>query len=198
MIIIIDGYNFLKSITGTKFISECQMRYWINYFEKYIYYRGNQVIVALDAGPYLFASSESHGAVDVWYAGQHQTADDWIKAWLTKNRHKDILLVTSDRQVRDCAENLGIVSISSQDFYKILQTVVEGQEHQEEMWLQSLHKTKNNEPNDAYLDNLMDQGSRNIVSIYKENEYTHPIDRTSQNKQKSKSDKAFLRKINKV
>lgn len=198
MIIMIDGYNFLKSITGTKFISEQQMRDWISYFEKYIGYKGNKVIVVFDAGPYLFASSDRYGAVEVWYAGQHQTADDWIKKWLSKNKEKDILLVSSDREIRDCAENLDVVSISSQDFYQLLDDLIEEQEHQQDIQMQSLHKTKQAEVSDAYLDNLMEVGSRNIVSVYKENEYTHETGRVSKNKQTSKADKVFLRKINKI
>ena len=198
MIIVIDGYNFLKSITGTKFISETQMRDWINYFEKYIYFRGNQIMVALDAGPYLFASFEKHGAIEVWYAGQHQTADDLIKNWLTKHKQKDVLLVTSDREVRDFADDLGVVSISSQEFYKILDSVIDEEEHQQEIQMQSLHKTKQAESSDVYLDNLMEMGSRDIVSVYKENEYTQEMERTSKSKHTPKSDKAFLKKINKI
>lgn len=198
MIILIDGYNFLKSITGTKFISEAQMREWLNYLEKYVYYRGNQVIIAFDAGPYLFASSDKQGAIEIWYAGQYQTADDWIKSWLNKNKEKDLLLVSSDREIRNFADGLGVVSISSQEFYAILNTVVHDQEQQQEIQIKSLHKTKDSDPSDVYLDNLMELGSRNIVSVYKENEYTHETERTPKNKQNSKSDKVFLRKINKI
>jgi predicted RNA-binding protein with PIN domain len=198
MIIIIDGYNFLKSITGTKFISESQMREWINYFQKYLFFRGNQIIMVFDAGPSFFESNDRHGSVDVWYAGQHQTADDWIKNWLTKNKHKDILLVSSDREIRDWADSLSVVSLSSQDFYKILHSVVKEEELEQKIQMQSLHKTKENEAADTYLDNLMEIGSRNIVSVYKENEYTQDIERTPKNKQDSKSDKAVLRKINKI
>ncbi len=198
MIIIIDGYNFLKSITGTKFISESQMHQWINYFQKYLFFRGNQIIVVFDAGPSFFQSNDRYGSVDVWYAGQDQTADDWIKNWLTKNKQKDILLVSSDREIRDWADSLSVVSLSSQDFYKILHNVVQEEELEQKVQIQSLHKTKENEQSDSYLDNLMEVGSRNIVSIYKENEYTQDIERTPKNKQNSRSDKAVLRKINKI
>ncbi|MBI2345129.1 NYN domain-containing protein [Candidatus Dependentiae bacterium] len=198
MIIVIDGYNFLKSITGTKFIPESQMLDWINYFQKYIYYRGNQIIVALDAGPYLYESYQRYGAVEVWYAGQYQSADDWIKNWLNKNKQKDILLVSSDREIRSCANDLGLVSISSQEFYDILDTVLQEQEHKQEIQMQSLHKTKQDDVSDLYLDSLMEMNSRSMVSVHKENEYTQDIKRTSKNKKNSKSDRNFLKKINKI
>ena len=198
MIIIIDGYNYLKSTTGSKFISDGQMREWIHALEKYVYYRGNQIIVVFDAGPYLFASSDRYGSVEVWYAGQYQTADDWIKAWLLKNKEKDLLLVSSDREIRNCADGLNLVSISSQEFFKIFNAVLEQEEHQEDILIQSVHKTKKDENSDDYLDHLMEAGSRSIVSVHKENEYTHGIQRTSKDKRTSKSDKFFLKKINKI
>ena len=198
MIIIIDGYNYLKSATGTKFVSEDKMREWIHALEKYVYYRGNHIIVVFDAGPYLFASSDRYGSVEVWYAGQYQTADDWIKTWLLKNREKDLLLVSSDREIRNCADRLNLVSISSQEFFKIFNAVLEQQEDEHEIHTQSVYKTKQDELSDDFLDHLMEVGSRNIVSAHKENEYTHETHRLSKDKHTSKLDKFFLKKINKI
>ncbi len=198
MIIVIDGYNFLKSITGTKFIPEAEMKDWIGYFQHYVSYRGNQVIVVFDAGPSFFESYDKQGNVDVWYAGQHQTADDWIKKWLGKNNNKDVLLVSSDREIRKWADELAVISISSQDFYTILNTVLAEQDYHPKIQIQSLYKTKQNEASDIYLDSLMEIGSRNVVSVYKEIEYTDPIQRIPKNKQNSKVDRAFLKKINKI
>jgi predicted RNA-binding protein with PIN domain len=198
MIIIIDGYNFLKSITGTKFISDVQMHQWISYFQKYLSFRGNQIVIVFDAGPSFFESHDKHGSVEVWYAGQYQTADDWIKKWLTKNRHKDILLVSSDREIRDWADSLSVVSLSSQEFYQILHNVVQEEELEQKVQMQSLHKTKEDEAVDTYLDNLMEMGSRSIVSVYKENEYTQGVERTPKHKKNSRTDRVVLKKINKI
>ena len=199
MIIVIDGYNFLKLVIGTTFVSDSQMSYWINYFQDYVDYRGNKIIIVLDAGPYTFQSYQKHGSVDVWYSGQYQTADDWIKNWLLKNKHKDILLVSSDREIRDFADGLNIVSIVSQEFYKIVDNLIE--ESKKEYIKESSQvfiKTKGYESSDRYLDSLMEMGSRDIVSVYKENDYTQKVDRNSKSKQESKIDKIFLKKINKI
>jgi len=201
MIILVDGYNFLKSITGTKFINDRQMNDWLSKFEQYMQKRANRVLLVFDAGPSFFASCEKVGSVEVCYAGQHQTADDWIKVWLEKNNQKDILLVSSDREIRFWAHQLGVVSISSQDFYKIFNEVLQEQQIIEKVPDFTLYKIKKNESNelmDEYLDKLMESAYFDIESFESKYEQDAQEQSVIHNKKVSKSDKALLKKIDKI
>jgi hypothetical protein len=188
----------LKSITGTKFITDHQMRDWIAKFEQYMQKRANKVLLIFDAGPSFFASCEKIGSVEVCWAGQHQTADDWIKSWLEKNNQKDILLVSSDREIRSWAHLLKVVSISSQDFYKIFHEVLQEQEHKEQVPDFRAYKTKCDEPSDEFLDALMGSVRIDIQLVgnkYQQDEQEQSLGNT---KKVSKSDKSLLKKIYKI
>lgn len=197
MIIIIDGYNFLKSITGAKFITDHQMQTWIGQFETYQKKRKNRVLIVLDAGPSFYPSCEKIRSIEICYSGQHQTADDWIKVWLDKNKQKDVLLVSSDREIRAWAHQVGVVSISSQDFYKIFKEVLQEHEIIEQASDLTLYKTKEYESSDFYLDALMESASLDL-SLIASKEDDKDQDFLRSNKKVSKSDKSLLKKIDKI
>jgi predicted RNA-binding protein with PIN domain len=198
MIILIDGYNFLKSITGTKFINEHQMRNWLSKFDLYVQKRANKILIVFDAGPSFFPSCEKTGSVDVCYAGQYQTADDWIKAWLEKNNQKDILLVSSDREVRTWAHQLGVVSINSQDFYKLFNDVLHEKQVTEKASDFVIYKIKKDEPSDDSLDRLMESAAYDIEAMGNKHQPDEEIRTVVHNKKVSKRDKSLLKKIDKV
>lgn len=197
MIIIIDGYNFLKSITGTTFINDRVMSDWMGKFQQYMHYRGNRIIMVFDAGPSYYPSSEWYGAVEVLYAGQDQIADDLLKKWLLKHRGLEVLLVSSDREIRDWAENLQLASISSQDFNRVFVDVMKREERQLSSFQQTMYKTKEDDCQDDFLDALMEMGSRDLVSGIIKNEYAENI-RVRDGKKASKTDKAAMKKIHKI
>ena len=121
-----------------------------------------------------------------------------IKIWLERNVGQDILLVTSDRQIRDYALNLGVVSISSQDFYKIFNRVAHQEELIEKRFADTVHKMKKNgEPVNPDLDEIMEQASRNLVADKVETEYDKNIRISSSSKIK-KADRQVHKKIDKI
>jgi len=197
VIIVIDGYNFLKSVTGTKFINDMVLNSWLLRFQEYVQVRHNKVVVVFDAGPYFFQMQEMVGLVEVWYSGQSQSADDLLKNWLQKNKNSDLLLVTSDRDVRQWAELLNILSINSQDFYKIFTDVMQREQVQNKAFHASIFKTKKNDPFDEKLDFLMDQGSKNLVQDIIKNGPSNSI-RLSNRKKISKLDSLIMKKIDKI
>lgn len=200
MIIIIDGYNFLKSITGTKFITEQQMHSWMETFEEYRKKRANKILMVFDAGPSYFPSCENIGSIEVCYAGQYQTADDWIKSWLEKNRQKDLLLVSSDREIRSWAQQMGVISLSSQDFYKLFKEALQESLYVQKIADLTLYKTKEEsfDDEDQSLDELMHAASLNLGLAG--NKYDKDQDEVvvKTNKKISKSDKSLLKKIDKI
>lgn len=197
MIIVIDGYNFLKSVTGSKFISDHVMHDWIVTFQEYIHLRGNELVLVFDAGPSLYPTVEHHGAVEVVYAGQHQTADDFLKKWLVKKQGCDVLLVTSDRDIRNWADTLRVTSISSQDFSRVLASVMQHEQRQLVVLQQTMYKTKEHNASDAALDDLMELGSRGLVSGNFKVEYEGLV-RVRDGKKASKADKSVMKKIDKI
>ena len=119
MTIIVDAYNFIKHISGATFISERNRLFWMDRFSDYVLLRNNEVILVFDAGPGLYKTAENYKNISIIYSGQRDSADDVIKTWLSSRHGKDILLVTSDREIRDFANSCNIVSISSEDFNRI-------------------------------------------------------------------------------
>lgn len=214
MIILIDAYNFLKSISAHKFVDDRVIQSWILQFQSYMSLRGNKIILVFDAGPFFYQTRDVRGGVEVIYAGHEKTADDVLKIWLERNAGQDILLVTSDRQVRDHALNLNVVSISSQDFYKVFKSVMQQQEVAEQKFTKTLHKMKKDDDansrvssrilaqdpevtNDQNLDQLMEQASRNLVADQFKNEYTEPV-RIREHTKMSKADRQIMKKIDKI
>lgn len=198
MIILIDAYNFIKSISAHKFVDDRVIQGWIVTFQSYMKLRGNKVILVFDAGPSFYQTRAVLGGVEILYAGHSQTADDLIKIWLERSLGQDILLVTSDRQIRDFGLNLGVVSISSQDFYKVFRSVMEQEEVAQQKFTQTLHKTKvDHGRQDHDLDALMEQASRQLVAGQCKNEYAEPA-RVRDSAKMSKQDRQLMKKIDKI
>jgi predicted RNA-binding protein with PIN domain len=198
VIIIIDANNYIKSISSVRTIDDRVIQSWILTFQNYMKLRGNKVILVFDAGPSFYQSQQNHAGVLVVHAGHSQTADDVIKIWLERNVGQDILLVTSDRQIRDYALNLAVISISSQDFYKIFNQVVCQEEVIEKRFADTVHKMeKNGEPANPDLDEIMEQASRNLVAGKVETGYDENV-RVSSSSKIKKADRQVHKKIDKI
>jgi len=170
---------------------------WIVAFQKYIHLRGNEVVLVFDAGPSFYPTIERHGAVEVVYAGQHQTADDFLKSWLVKKQDCDVLLVTSDREIRSWADTLHVASVSSQDFNRLFVDVMKHEQRQQVVLQQTMYKTKVHKVSDAALDDLMELGSRDLVGSNIKTEY-EGVFRVRDGKKVSKADRSIMKKINKI
>lgn len=195
MLIIIDAYNYMKITSGDKRISERAEREFLDQFQKYIRNRGNRLMVVFDAGPSLYKGHDQIGGVHIVYSGQMHSADDVIIEYVQAHAGEDILVVSSDREIRDAAKSCDIVSISSSDFHKIFTRVLEQYEDRELKISRDAVKTT--EESDSDLDRLMELGSRNISS-YDKNEVPFIPRYVKNNKKASKVDKWAMRKINKI
>lgn len=199
MIIIIDAYNYIKSISAQRFTDEQSIVSWITTFQNYTRIRGNRVILVFDAGPSYFQTKESYGNVQVVYAGHQRTADDVIKDWIQENAGFDVLLVTSDRQIRDHGQRFQITSINSFDFHKVFNSVMQQEERSEQALQKTVYKMKNDELSDNNeLDRLMEEGSRHLVAGLVKSEHHESMVRIRDGKKASKVDKSVMKKINKI
>ncbi len=194
MIIIIDGYNFIKQISCVSFVSQQIMDNWIKAFQEYMHLKNNVVIIVFDAGPYNQQSTQMHGALTIMYAGQRYSADDIIKMWVQKHYHEDVLVVSSDREIRSFVQELGIVSVDSYDFYKIFQSVMQREKVVEKKIRHTLHKTTTNQLQE--LDELMEKNSRVLCDT--DVESSRLMVRVRNGKKVAKQDKRVLKKLEKI
>lgn len=195
MTIVIDAYNFIKHISGKTFISDKEIDDWIKKFKEYVRLKNNQIVLVFDAGPSIYQSRDIFGRLSVIYSGQKESADDVIKSWLMKWRDVEALVVTSDREIRDFASNLDVVSVGSDDFYKIFDRVMVQESHYEQKIMHTLHKTSNVQSSE--LDELMEKSSRFLGRDFVTREDVGTI-RIRNGKKVSKQDKRILKKLEKI
>ena len=120
MNILIDGYNLLKQALGTKQISERQRNWFAQRAAEYANKKGHTLYIVYDAGPYTRLTKEKKGRVITVYSGHKDTADDIIMHYIEENLLKNLLVVTTDRQLNAYADQFGIPSIDSLDFYRCM------------------------------------------------------------------------------
>jgi len=121
MTIIIDGYNLLKQREPREFITEEQRQKLIRLVWVYSQRKEHIMVIAFDGGPMPKPSREVHAGVTVLYAGWQLTADDIIKEYIEEHVSKELLLVSSDRQLNTFAAQHGVASIDSLAFWEIME-----------------------------------------------------------------------------
>lgn len=201
MIIIIDAYNYLKNVLRVSFVSQHEIQSCLQRYKKYTEMRNNQIIFVFDAGPYDQVTIENSGKdVEIYYSGSWKSADDVIKDLMVEKKQKDILVVTSDREICAFADVHDIVSIGALDFHGIWQVVMKQTHKQEKVLAKTITKISSQE--NEYLDQLMEMGSRNLVckddGLYSAIEKTVMLEMMTNNKKNSKFDKKLLKKIHKI
>lgn len=215
MIIIIDGYNLLKQIfPNVKGRLDPQRDMFIRQLGYYKHKKLNdikEIIVVFDAGPFSHATREIKHGVVVMFSGQKSSADDWIIEYVQKHRNDELLVVTNDRKIVSASENCNAVTLSSNDFYQILQKVLYQDRVEDslpEMKLSSNIQKLNQgdyldedieglrQVDERTLDMLMEQSSLNL---YKKDEVAEPASKGPKKSQElSKKDKRLYSKLKKL
>ncbi|MGE0009992.1 MAG: NYN domain-containing protein [Candidatus Babeliales bacterium] len=185
MIIVVDGYNVLKLVHKSKNIGESVRSQFLKQLAAYGKQRGHTLVLVFDGGPYDMSTFERLGQATVVYVGYRETADDYIKRYLTEHRNREIVLVTHDRDLVSFASQLDIPTIGVWLFYeKVLKKEVQygvqpppvkGQAHK-------LHP----EEVDAELDAMLEQ-----ADILEKVEYEPSSDRAQYGKKQSKEKKSL-------
>lgn len=117
MILLIDGYNLVKQVVKSVDISYETRLKFINELSRYSKKKNHRVVIVFDGGDFSFAAGEVVNDIQIIYSGYKDSADTVIKDYLSENSSRDILLVSSDRELRDFASKLNIDSIKALDFY---------------------------------------------------------------------------------
>jgi predicted RNA-binding protein with PIN domain len=125
MIIIIDGYNVLKQLfPGLKNNLDKQKAAFIRqlaFYKRKKEAKIQEIIVVFDAGPFSHATRSIKSDIVIMYAGTKSTADAWILSYVENNRNKELMVITRDREIREACHQMGIDSLGSNEFYRILQ-----------------------------------------------------------------------------
>jgi len=195
MIILIDAYNLFKTVLHAQFVQKTERAKFLNLFEKYAQMRSHEIKLVFDGGGDAYELVDVYKYIRIYYSGYNKTADDLIKKMLQSHQGSDVLLVTSDRDIRKTAQRYAIESIGSQEFYKILQNVMARKDHHEVIIAQTIHKTS--ESSNAGLDALMELGSRRLVIKDHDKQVRFVMDDGSK-KYNSRKDKKLLKKIVKI
>jgi hypothetical protein len=194
MILIIDAYNVLKQVMPSLQIGESERKRFINELSRYARYRRHKIILVFDGGPYDQTFQERIAGVYVVYAGSLETADDYIKRYLTEHRSLDLLLISSDREVRAVANRLQIESIPAQEFYGLmLESLREHQAHEG----RETTVVKMADGENAELDALMREGSK-LVRGKVDDFVVEQRARNSKAQQPSKKERKKIKKMSKL
>jgi len=213
VIIIIDGYNLLKQVFPKVKGAHALEKQRNTLIRQLGHYKSNKVdsireiIVVFDGGVLLHATREVHDGVVVILSGQRGSADEWIINYVRKNKEKELLLVTMDRQIKDECRPFGADAIDVFDFYNLVQgelldAVAQEMTHKSEAQKYAAdddayadEQIKKEINNDA-LDLLMEQYGD--ATMQKDDDYKTDADRKSKGKKLSKKEKALYKKIKKL
>ena len=158
MLILIDGYNVLKGVARGGEVSPRERDQFIAQLGAYAHRKKHMIIVVFDGGLYGWPDKEERRAVKIIFTGARETADDVIRQQLKKHRGKDLLLVSSDRELGRNASRLEIPSIDSEDFYLLMQAALEKTETAPEAAATG-EAIKTTEESTPELDRLMQEAS---------------------------------------
>ena len=178
MNILIDGYNLLKQIFTGKEIAQAERDRFIKKLQEYAHRKGHSIFIVFDGGSHPRPTKEKNGPVSVIYSGYKDSADDVIKHYLDEKILKNLLVVTTDRQLNSYADQYGIPSLDSVDFYQILSQ----KEPQVQGYKKSsgqAQKLRSDEPL-TQLDILMQEGSQMLQHKNEEpSQVEHPLKTSS-------------------
>lgn len=195
MIIIVDAYNLLRSVPPYKKTTTDQERVrFIAQLSAYGRRKGHKMIIVFDGGPHEWPFKENGKTATVVYSGIHESADDYIKEYVEAHHAKDLLLVSSDRELNHWAERHAIPSIDSSSFFQLLR---------QELSVGKAIASKQNEvvkltrDEMSDIDALMMEASKS-VPIKSEDLAPVGKGRDSKKAQVSKNERVLLKKLNKL
>jgi len=194
MVLLIDGYNVLKQVFYDRKVGRQERKDFIAQLGAYGKKKQHKVVLVFDGGPYERDWQEKVAGVYVIYSGTLESADDYIKRYLKKNKELDLLLISSDRELRSAAARCGIESMRSHEFYKAVQDALKsgaGKTAKES------DIVKLSEDQDLELDELMREGSKKVQSKV-EDFVGHKKSRKSKAHRPKKKERKKLKKLKKL
>ena len=197
MYIVVDGYNVLKKVSTDKDCSETQRTAFVNLCGRYAAKRGHKLTVIFDAGPCINPMHERQRGVAVIFSGTYRSADDLIIEFIGGHKGKEVVVVTSDREIKAVASQHRAQVVDPEFFYHKMQELV----HPPLQDLQDHSGTiiKLSTESNPDLDALMKEASGMIKGAKDEDSrFELNRQRDSQAQKLSKKIKHTLKKIDKL
>ena len=122
MHIVIDGYNFIQQSASlcsfNRFSLEEGRKALFRFLMPYKKSRNHSITIVFDAwdSGNPFEERDSRHGMEIIYSRRGRKADDVIKELVDTKREKEILVVTSDREVAHYAVCRNATAVSSQEF----------------------------------------------------------------------------------
>lgn len=192
MILIIDGYNILKRQYGVRMINDVMRARFIKGVAAYSRQSGNKVVIVFDGQAQDDAYEEHGRAVQVVYSGTRETADDYIKRYVEKHHTKDLMMVTSDRELNSIADHYNIPSLDSYEFVEVLQARAEESAQKGSRRAPIIKMSDEESPE---LDEVMATASK---SVPQKSEDVVRTNRKSAPQKMSKKERELLKKVKKL
>ena len=117
MIIIIDGYNVIKQALGAAHISHAQRHQFVAELVNYLRRKKLGGVIVFDGGEYSYPHSTRQGDVEIIFSGYKEKADALIMRFVDEHAGQDVLVVSSDREIRNHAHAHGKETLGADDFY---------------------------------------------------------------------------------
>ena len=194
MIIVIDAYNLLHATPFfKKTLTDQERARFVKHLGVYGQRKGHKIVLVFDGGRFEWPQKEKMHSVQVVYSGIHESADDYIKEYLEKNRSKDLLVVSSDTEINSYAQRLSIPSIDSVGFCVLLKEALQKSNNTDKS-TETIVKMKHETHDD--IDKIMVDAAKNM--LIKTDDVVNTGDRKVKNKRASKQERVLLKKLNKL
>lgn len=191
MIIVIDGYNLLKSIMPSEDITDYGRRQFLSTLGRYARRKNHTLVVMFDGGSAEWPSVQKMFGMKVIYSGYRESADELIMHYINDYHTKDLLVVSSDHEINLYASDHDVPSIGSEDFYYLVQQAVAVSTSADEEEIHIL-----DDLDDAQdLDALMEQASKIVPHKAEDTLPSHMRERALR---ASKRDRKLMEKLKKL
>jgi len=188
MLLLIDAYNLLRYHKTV--VSKQEKQAFVAQLRRYATSKGHSIILVFDGGSFAFPTQEVERCLTIVHSGYKKSADDWLKDFMYKHTgQQNILLISTDRELRSAAQHTNLNSMTAEEFFKLLQIAPKQKEIIKDM---SIHKISE-ESNDE-LDQLMTQAVHRPIDKDKDVEILR--ERTNQQlSKKEKKRQSLLKKL---
>src|SRR5438552_1568984 len=105
MIIFVDGYNVIKHVSGESYASQLDKNKFLELTSNYAKKNDHEVTIFFDGGSLNFPYVENYKYLKIVNSGYKLSADDVIKQYLQAQKGLKILLITTDRELRNFASS---------------------------------------------------------------------------------------------
>lgn len=190
MVIIIDGYNLLKHLfpkeKGKLDKQRSQLIRELGFYKAKKSEGIREIVLVFDGGEFGHASREIKSGITVIFSGRKESADDWIVRFVERNKGKEMMLISRDKELVSRCHRHDVEAVNVADFYDIVQnTILDEVGRDLSSQQESVKKyDRNGDISSEALDIMMEQAP---LDMYNKDDL--PLDEQKHKKKKGRSRK---------